>query len=144
MSTPGAAVDLMVKARFKADVIPRLNAMPTILSINELVKSIAQVTTSLKTRMRGGLHGCLALVLEDSEMRLVANDPTLDCNRMEKPPFTHTDIIPLTTVTEEKKLTNEHKVTWDDYHLQEAVILNGREAIVAAIMPQYIEEREVD
>ena len=51
MSTPGAAVELMVEARFKAAVIPRLNAMPTILSIDELVKAITQVSTSLKTRM---------------------------------------------------------------------------------------------
>ena len=66
MSTPGASVDLMVKARFKAVVFPRLNAMPTILSIDELVKEIAQVATSLKTRMWGVLHGCLALVLEET------------------------------------------------------------------------------
>ena len=118
MSTPGAAVDLMVEARFKAAVIPWLNAMPTILFIEELVKAIAQIATSLKTRMRGGLHGCLALVLEESEMRLVASDPTLDCDKMEKLPFMHPDITPLMTVTEDKQLTNEHKVTWDEYHLQ--------------------------
>ena len=82
MSTPGASVDLMVKARFKAAKIPRLNAMPTILSINEIVKAIAQVATSLKTRMWGGLHSFLALVLEESEMRHVANNPKLDCDRM--------------------------------------------------------------
>ena len=41
----------MVKSRFKEDVLPRLNAMPTILSINELVKAITQVATSLKTRI---------------------------------------------------------------------------------------------
>ena len=99
MSTPGAAVDLMVKARFIAAVIPRLNEMPTILSIDELAKEISQVGTSLKTRMRGGIHGCLALVLEESEMRLVTNDPMFDWDRMEKPPFTHPDITPLTTVT---------------------------------------------
>ena len=102
----------MVEARFKAAVIPRLNAMPTILLIDELVKAITQVATSLKTRMWGGLHGCLALVLEESDMRLVANDPTLDCDRMDNPPFTHPDITPFTTVTEEKHLANDHKVTW--------------------------------
>ena len=64
MSAPGAAVNLMVEARFKAAVFPRLNVMPTILSIDKLVKAITQVTTSLKTRMWGGIHGCLALVLE--------------------------------------------------------------------------------
>ena len=95
MSTSGAAVDLMVEARFKAAVIPRLNVMPTILSIDGLFKAIAQVAMSLKTRMWGGLHGCLALILEESKMRLVANDPTLDCIRMEKPPFTHPDIPPV-------------------------------------------------
>ena len=68
-------------------------------------------------------------------MRHVSNDPTLDCDRMEKPPFMHPDITPLTTVTEDKKLTNEHKLTWDEYHLQEAVIFHGRAAIVAAVMP---------
>ena len=77
-------------------------------------------------------------------MCLVANDPTLDCNKMEKPPFTNPDIPPLTTVTKDKQLTNEHKVMWDEYHLQEAVIFHGREAIVAAVMPQYTEEKEVD
>ena len=54
MSTPGASVDLMVEARFKAAVFPRLNAMPTILSIDELAKAITQVVTSLDTRMGGG------------------------------------------------------------------------------------------
>ena len=63
---------------------------------------------------------------------------------MEKLLFTHPDITSLTTVTEDKNLTNEPKVTWDKYHLQEAVILHGRAAIVAAVMPQYIEEKEVD
>ena len=72
-------------------------------------------------------------------MRLVANDPTLDCNKMGRPPFTHPDITPLTTVTKDKHLTNEHKVTWNKYHLQEAVIFHGRAAIDAAVMPQYIE-----
>ena len=66
MSTPGASVDLTVKAPFKASVFPWLDAMPTILSIDELVKAIAQVATSLKTIMWGGLHGCLALVLEET------------------------------------------------------------------------------
>ena len=75
MSTPGASVDLMVKDCFKAAVIPRLDAMPTILSIDELVKVIAQVAMSIKTSMWGGLHGCLALFLEEPEMRHVANAP---------------------------------------------------------------------
>ena len=94
--------------------------------------------------MWGRLHGCLSLVLEESEMRLVANGPTLHCNKMEKPPFTHPDITPLTTVNEDRQITDEHKVTWDKYHLQEVVIFHGRAAIVAAVMPQYIEEKEVD
>ena len=51
----------------------------------------------------------------------------------------HPNITPLTTVTEDKNLTNYHKVTWDEYHLQEAVIFYGRAAIVMAVMPQYIE-----
>ena len=77
-------------------------------------------------------------------MRHIANDPTLECISMKKPLFTHPNITPLTTVTEEKQLTNKHKVTWYEYHLQEAVIFHGRAAIVAVVMLQYIEEKEVD
>ena len=51
MSTPGASIDLMVEARFKAAVFPRLNVMPTILFTNKRVKAITQVATSLNTRM---------------------------------------------------------------------------------------------
>ena len=138
MSTPGAAVDLMVKDCFKASVSLRLNAMPTILSTEELVKAISQVATSLNTRMWGGFHSCLALVLEETEMSHVANDRALNGNRTEKPPFTHPDVTPLTTVTKNKQLTNEHKVAWDEHHLQESIILHGRAAIFASVMPQYI------
>ena len=89
----------MVEARFKAAVIPRLDAMPTIQLIEKLLKAIAKVSTSLKTKVWGGLHGCLALILQETEVRHVTNDHTLDCNRTENPPFTHPDINLLTTVT---------------------------------------------
>ena len=56
----------------------------------------------------------------------------------------HLDITLLTTFTKDKQLTNENKVRWDKYHLQEAVIFYGKAAIVVAVMPQYIEEKEVD
>ena len=71
-------------------------------------------------------------------MRHVANKPALNCNRMDNPPFTHPDITPKTTVTEDNQLTNERKVTWDEYHIQESVIFHGRAAIVASAMTQYI------
>ena len=74
-------------------------------------------------------------------MRHAANDPKLNCNRMEKPPFTHPEITSLTTITKDKQLTNEHKVTCYEYHLQEVVIFHGRAAIVTAIMPQYIKKK---
>ena len=141
---PGASFDLMVEDRFKEAVFPRLNAMPTILSINKLVKAITHVAMSLITIMWGVLHGCLSLVLEETKMRHVANNPAPNCNRMEKPPFTYPNITLLTTATKDKQLTNDHKVTWDEYHLQEAVIFHGRAAIFAAVMPQYIKEKEVD
>ena len=134
MSMSGASVELMVETRFKAAVFPRLNAIPTILFIDELVKAIAQVATIIKTSMCTGLHICLDLVLKETKIHHVANDPALNCDRMDKPMFTNPYITPLTDITDDKQHTNKHKVTWDEYHLQEAVILHGRAAIVAAIM----------
>ena len=77
-------------------------------------------------------------------MRHVESDPTLNSDRMEKAPFTHPDITPLTTITKDKQLNNEKKLIWDEYHLQEAVIFYGRAAFVAVVMLQYMEEKEVD
>ena len=134
MSTPGASVNLVVEAHFKAIILKRQNAMPTILSIEKLVKAIAQVATIIKTSMCTGLHICLDLVLKETKIHHVANDPALNCDRMDKPMFTNPYITPLTDITDDKQHTNKHKVTWDEYHLQEAVILHGRAAIVAAIM----------
>ena len=54
MSTPGATFDLMAEACSKAAVLLRINGIPTIISINELVKATKQVATSLNTRMWGG------------------------------------------------------------------------------------------
>ena len=41
----------------------------------------------------------------------------------------------------DKQLTNENKVTWYEYLLQEAVLFHGRAAIVAAVLMQDIEEK---
>ena len=77
-------------------------------------------------------------------MRHVANDPALNYDMMEKPPFTYLGINPLTSVTEDKQLTNKNKATWDKYYLQEYVIFHWRATSVAVVMPQYIVEKEVD
>ena len=81
MPTPGSAVNLIVDARFKAAVIPRLNAMPTILLIDKLVKVIAQVATSLKTSMWGNYMSAYPLSLRNPKCASSPTAPLLTTTR---------------------------------------------------------------
>ena len=136
MSTPGASVDLMVEACFKSAVFPWLNVMPTILLIDELVKAKCTGCHEPQEQDVGGttrLPSPRSRGKQDAPRR---QRPHAQLQQDGEPPFTHPDITPLKTVTEDKQLTNKHKVTWDEYNLQEAVIFHGRASIVAAVMPQ--------
>ena len=60
----------------------------------------------------GGKNGCLALVVEQDEIRRLAKDNTMDCSRTDKPQLLNLNIVESTTTTDKKILTEEHRVTW--------------------------------
>ena len=76
MSTTGA--DEMVKARFDTTNFTRIVGAPEHGPIDILEDKITKVAATFKTTRYGGRTGCLALIVDQEEMRRVTKDGTLD------------------------------------------------------------------
>ena len=139
-----AFIDAMVKARFDAADLPRITGSPKYNAINELVKAIAQIATTFKTKRHGGKFGVLPLIVRKDEARRVTNNNSLDCSRAVKPALRNPRIN-LSTLPDDKKTLNaEQKVAWIEYELELAVDQYVVAAIVANVNKQYIFEKCMD
>ena len=116
MSTTGAAaVDAMVKARFDTTNFTRIVGAPEHGPIDIVKDEIAKVATTFKTIRYGGRTGCLALIVNQEEMRRVTKDGTFDCTRAAKPPLLSPRLSDTTTATDGKTFAAEHQQVWFEY-----------------------------
>ena len=144
LTTGAAAVDAMVKARFDITNFTRIVGAPEHRPINILEYEIAKVAATFKTTRYGGKTGCLALIVDEEEMRRVTKDGTLDCTRAPKPPLLSPRLSNTTTATDRKTFAAEHRQVWFEYYLHQAVDLYGVAAIVASTDTKYLAELEMD
>ena len=145
MSTTGAAaVDAMVKARFDTTNFTRIVGAPEHGPIDILEDEIAKVAAKFKTTRYGGRTGCLALIVNQEEMRRVTKDGTLDCTRAPNPPLLSPRLSDTTTATDGKTFAAEHRQVWFEYYLDQVVDLYGVAAIVASTDDQYLAELKMD
>ena len=118
MSTTGAAtIDAMVKTRFDTTNFTRIVGAPEYGPIDILEDEIAKVAATFKMTLYGGRTGCLALIVDQDEMRRVTKDGTLDCTQAPKPPLLSTRLTDTTTATEGKTFAAEHRQVWSEYYL---------------------------
>ena len=110
MSTTGAAaVDAMGKARFDATNFTRIVGAPEHGPMDILKDEIAKVAATFKTTRYGGRTGCLALIVDQDEMRRVTKDGNLDCARAPKPPLLSPRLTDTTTAIDGKTFAAEHR-----------------------------------
>ena len=145
MSTTGAAVvDAMVKARFDTTNSTRIVGAPEHRPIDILEDEIAKVTATFKTTRYGGKTGCLALIVDQEEMRRVTKDGTLDCTRAPKPLLLNPRLSDTTTATDRKTFVAEHRQVWFEYYLEQAVDLYGVATVITSTNAQYLAKLEMD
>ena len=145
MSTTGAAaVDKMVKARFDTKNFTHIVGAPEHGPINILEDEIAKVAATFKTTRYGGRNRCLALIVNQDEMRRITKDGTIDCTRAPNPPLLIPRLTDTTTATDGNTFAAEHRQVWFEYYLDQAVNLYGVAAIVASTDTQYLSELEMD
>ena len=145
MSTAGAAaVDAMVKARFDTTNFTRIVGALDHGPIDILEDEIAKVAATFKTTRYGGRTRCLALIVDQEEMRRITKDENLDCTRAPKPPLLSPRLTDTTTATDGKTFAAEHRQVWFEYYLDQAVDLYDVAAIIASTDAQYLAELEMD
>ena len=78
-TTARAAIAEMVRAKFGDKHFDKMVWQPTSTSIQLLIAQLAEVASSFPTRQWKGNHGCIALALDEAEMRLITGDSNLAC-----------------------------------------------------------------
>ena len=145
MTTTGAgAVDTMVKARFDTTNFTRIVGAPEHKPIDILEDEIVKVAATFKTIRYGGRTGCLALIVDEEDMRRVTKDGTLNCTRATKPPLLSPKLNDTKTARDGKNFSVEHKQIWYKYYLNQAVDLYGVATIVASTDSQYLSKLDMD
>ena len=110
MSTTGAtAVDAMVKARFDTTNFTCIVGAPEHGPIDILKDDIAKFAATFKTTRYGGRTGCLALIVDQDEMRRVTKDGNLDCTQAPKPLLLIPKLTDTTTTKDGKTFAVEHR-----------------------------------
>ena len=89
--------------------------------IDILEDEIAKVAATFKTTRYGGRTRCLALIVDQEEMRRVTKDGTLDCTRAPNPPLLIPRLSDTTTATDGKTFATEHRQVWFEYYLDRLV-----------------------
>ena len=143
-TTNAAAVNAMVKAWFDTTNFTRIVGAPEHGPIDILKDNIAKVAATFKTTRYKGRTGCLALIVDEEEMRHVTKDGTLNCTRAPKPPLLSPKLSDATTATDGKTIAVKHRQVWYDYYLDQAVDLYGVAAIFARIDSQSLAELEMN
>jgi hypothetical protein len=113
---------------------------PTTKSMDRMSKQMAHMVAPVKTTAWGGLHGSLALVLNDRDYATV----TKNIITLLAPLSKRTTIIPkinkLSNPYEILTLQEEMKTLQKEFKLQEAVTTIGVQHIIDSIEKQYIKE----
>jgi hypothetical protein len=130
-----------VRAKFGDKDFDQMIGQPTSTSIQLLITQLAEVASSFSTRQWKGNHSCLALVLNETEMRFTSGITNLDCGPIAQPATINPAILDKTKGRELLKLQEKQKTIWQEYDLQEAVNNCGVATIVQVIDAQYIEEK---
>ena len=142
--TSVAAIDAMVNACFGAADLPRIMGSPEYDAIYKLVKAIAQIATTVKTKRYGGKCGVLPLIVSKDEAHRITKDNVLDCSRAVKPALRNPRITLSTLLNNKKTLIAEHKSFWSEYELDLAVNRYAVSAIVVNVNKEYIVAKFMD
>ncbi len=117
---------------------------PTIKSMDRMMGQRTQMVASVKTTAWGGLHGSLALVLDDADYAMVTKNIVTLAASLSKPAMINPKINRLFTPYEIPTLQEEMKTFQKEFKLQEAVTTIGVQCIIDSIEEQYVEELNED
>ncbi len=117
---------------------------PTTVSMDRMMEQIAQMVAPVNTTTWGGLHGSLALVLDDADYATVTKNIVTLAAPLSKPTRINPKINKLSTPYEILTLQEEMETLQKEFELQEAVTTTGVQRIIDSVKEQYVEEINED
>ncbi len=119
-------------------------SQPTTKSMDRMTEQIAQMVAPVKTTAWGGLHGSLALVLDDADYATVTRNIVTLVAPLSNPTTINPKINKLSTPYKILTLQEEMKTPQKKFKLQETVTTIGVPRIIDSVKEQYVEELNKD
>jgi hypothetical protein len=134
-SAGGLSVHATVNLTMTAKPLNTIVGQPTTKSMDRMMEQMGQMVTPVKTTAWGGLHGSLALVLNDVDYATVTRQAIKSNDRLVQPLVVNPAI---------KDDTPQQKDLQKVFELQEAIANIGVQRIIDSIEEQYIKELNED
>ncbi len=112
--------------------------------MDKMMEQVAQMVAHVKTTTWGGLHGPLALILDDADYATVTKNIITLAAPLSKPTTINPIINKVSTPYEILILQEEMKTLQKEFELQEAVTTRGVQRIINSVKEQYVKELNED
>jgi hypothetical protein len=143
-SATRSSVHQMVSLLMSTKPLDIIVGQPTTKTMNQMTEQIAQMVAPVKTTAWGGLHGLLALVLDDADYALITNNVIKTADALIKQVSINPKINDKSSPYKILTLQDEWKTLQKEFDLQEAVTSIGVHRIIECVEEQYIEELNED
>jgi hypothetical protein len=139
-STTGSSVHQTVSLLMSTKPLDVIVGQPTTKTMNRMTEQMAQMVAPVKTTAWGGLHGLLALVLDDTGYALITNNVIKTADALIKPVSVNPKINDKSSPYKILTLQDECKTLQKEFDLQEAITSIGVHRIIECVEEQYVEE----
>jgi hypothetical protein len=143
-SARGLSVHTTVNLIMAAKPIDTIVGQPTTKSMDQMMEQMAQMVAPIKTTAWGGLHGSLALVLDDVDYVTVTCRAVTLTARLVQPLAVNPAIKDNNPQRKLLRLQVDTKNLQKAFDLQEAITNIGVQHIIVSVEEQYIEELNKD
>jgi hypothetical protein len=136
----GSSIHTTVNLIMAAKPLEVIIGQPTMASMDKMMEQMAQIVAPVKTNAWGGLHGSLALVLDDADYEIITKAVVKSTTRLGQPALVNPKINDTPSQLDLLTLQAETKRLQKEFNLQEAVTTIGVQRIINSVEEQYVEE----
>jgi hypothetical protein len=142
--TTGLSVHQTVTLIKSAKLLDIIVSQPTTDSLDRMTEQMAQMVAPVKITPWGGLHGSLALNLDNADYATATKNIITLLASLTKPTTINLKINKLSNPNEILTLQEEMKTLQKEFELQEAVTTIGVQRIIDSVKEQYVKELNED
>jgi hypothetical protein len=139
-SASGSSIHATVNLIMAAKPLDVIVGQPTTATMDKMTEQMAQMVAPVKTTAWGGLHGSLALILDNADYEIITKAVVKSTMRLGQPVLVNPKINDTTSQLDLLTLHAKTKRLQKEFNLQEAVTTIGVQCIIDSVEEQYIEE----